>query len=63
VSSKYDIYYGEFPCHTCGEVVPSMRFYKETKLTTWMCSKRHMSEVALVMTKKTKKDYEREKRK
>jgi deoxycytidylate deaminase len=59
MANKYEIYYGQFPCHTCGEVVASMRFYKEIKLTTWMCSKKHMSEVSLEITKKTKKDYER----
>jgi hypothetical protein len=57
--SKYTVYSGKFPCHTCKEVVNSLRMYSETKEVTWMCSQRHMSSVILV-SKKTKRDYERE---
>jgi hypothetical protein len=57
--AKYDVYQGKFPCHTCKEVVSTLRFYPETKDLTWLCSKNHMSKVSL-NTKKTKKDYERE---
>lgn len=60
MSSKYEIYHGEFPCHTCGEVVKSLRFYFDSKDTTWMCSKKHISVVTLIQPKKAKKDYERE---
>lgn len=59
MASKYTITHGEFPCHTCKEVVKSLRFYPDTKDLTWMCSQKHLSIVSL-KTKKKKKDYERE---
>lgn len=58
MASKYTIYHGKFPCHTCKEVVSSLRAYTDTKLLTWMCSSRHLSEVSLDVKKKSKKDYE-----
>jgi hypothetical protein len=58
--SRYSIYSGEFPCHTCKEVVKSLRSYPDEKLLTWMCSQKHLSEVSLKVKKKSKKDYERE---
>ena len=57
--SKYTVYSGSFPCHTCKEKVTSLRLYLDTKELTWLCSSRHLSTVSLE-TKKTKKDYERE---
>ena len=57
--SKYSVYNGKFPCHTCKEVVNSLRMYAETKEVTWMCSQKHISSVFLI-SKKNKKDYERE---
>jgi hypothetical protein len=60
---RYNVYDGLFPCHTCDEVVKSLRFYPETKDLTWMCSQKHISNVSLLITKKSKKDYERENRK
>lgn len=59
--AKYNIYHGVFRCQECGKEVTSLRSYPETKELTWMCSDKHMSRVDL-NTKKTKKDYEREKR-
>ena len=61
MANKYKIVEGKFPCHTCKEVVKSLRHYVETKELTWMCSQKHLSRVSLE-TKKTKKDYERESR-
>lgn len=58
--SKYSIYHGEFRCQICGALVTSMRSYPEIKELTWMCPDKHISKVSL-NTKKTKKDYEREK--
>jgi hypothetical protein len=60
--AKYDVYHGQFPCHTCKTEVSTLRFYIEDKLLTWMCENKHISSVNLNI-KKTKKDYEREKRK
>lgn len=60
--ARYDIYNGEFPCHTCGEVVGSLRFYQETKDLTWMCGQKHITVVSLIPPKKDKKDYERKNR-
>lgn len=58
--AKYNIYHGEFRCQVCGMLVTSLRSYPETKELTWMCQDKHMSQVNL-NTKKSKKDYEREK--
>jgi len=57
--SKYTIYPGEFPCHTCKKMVKTVRLYGQEKEITWMCEDRHLSSVSLYK-KKTKKDYERE---
>lgn len=57
MASKYLIVHGKFPCHTCKEEITSLRFYGETKLATWMCSKKHLTEVSF-QTKKSKRDYE-----
>lgn len=58
--NKYSVYQGNFPCHTCQQVVTSLRFYSEDKLATWLCSDNHMTQVSFEINKKTKKDYERE---
>jgi hypothetical protein len=58
MANRYRIVEGQFPCHICKEIVKSLRFYQEDKLLTWMCSKKHLSEVSLNV-KKSKKDYER----
>lgn len=59
MASRYSIYQGKFPCHTCKQVVTSLRHYVETSELTWVCSEKHLSKVSL-KSKKTKKDYERE---
>lgn len=59
VDSKFKSFVGKFPCHTCKEEVETLRLWKETYDLTWMCSKKHISKVQMI---KTKKDYEREKR-
>lgn len=56
--AKYNIYPGVFPCHTCQEVVKTIRHYPSDKVLTWMCSHKHITEVSL-NTKKTKDHYER----
>ena len=56
--ARYEIISGKFPCHTCGDVVQSLRMYPETKQLTWMCKEKHMSTVSLLIQKKSKKDYE-----
>jgi len=55
--AKYNVYPGQFPCHTCKEVVQSIRSYPSEKKLTWMCSNKHVSEVDL-NTKRKKADYE-----
>jgi hypothetical protein len=57
---RYTVVPGQFPCHTCKQVVPSLRHYTEDRLLTWVCSEKHLSQVSL-NAKKSKKDYEREK--
>lgn len=51
----YKVYPGKFPCHTCKEVVKTIRSYPEIKEVTWMCSNKHLSRVSFI--KKTKKDF------
>ena len=58
MSEKFTMYYGKFICQKCEEEVSSCRLWHETKDTTWMCSKKHVSRVNLLP--KTKKDYENE---
>lgn len=60
MASRYSIYQGKFPCHTCQEQVLSLRFYSDEKLATWLCSKKHLTEVSF-NAKKNKRDHEREK--
>jgi hypothetical protein len=57
VDSRFSIYSGKFPCHTCKEEVLSLRLWKQSLELTWMCSKKHLSKVLI---KKTKKDYTNE---
>ena len=57
--ARYEIFQGKFPCHTCKEIVTSLRLYPETKEITWMCGQKHVSMVSLGVKKK-KQDYERE---
>jgi len=56
--SEFLVFLGKFICQKCKEEVLSIRLWKETKEFTWMCSKKHISRVAVT---KTKRDYEREK--
>jgi hypothetical protein len=56
---KFSTYSGKFPCHTCKEEVKSLRLWRESLELTWMCSNKHLSRAGI---RKTKKDYEREKR-
>jgi hypothetical protein len=57
--ARYDVYHGEFVCHTCKALVPTVRFYPVLKELTWMCKDRHLSNVNL-NTRRKKDDYERE---
>ena len=59
--ARYNLYSGEFICHSCNKKSQTARFYADTKLLTWMCKDSHLSEVDLSINKKKKKDYEREK--
>lgn len=55
--ARYNVYPGEFVCHTCHAKVPTIRSYPDEKRLTWMCKDKHLSEVHL-NTKKNKRDYE-----
>ena len=59
----FSTYSGKFTCQRCQEIVSTARLWKDTADVTWQCSKKHISKVCLLPKKKTKKDYEREKRK
>jgi len=54
--SNYTIYPGKWPCHTCKEVVLTLRCYAETKTLTWMCKEKHLTTVYLGRRKK--KDFD-----
>ena len=45
--SRYTIYEGRFPCKTCKEEVKTIRLYADTGMSSWMCSKKHLSETQL----------------
>jgi hypothetical protein len=63
MSNNFSTYPGRFPCKTCKEEVKTIRIYKNTGMGTWMCSKKHLSEVKVFQVGyKKKKDYEREER-
>lgn len=55
---RFKVFTGEFNCQICKEEVESLRLWIETAELTWMCSKKHISKVPLIMTKK---HYERKK--
>lgn len=57
--SKFAVFEGKFPCHTCKEEVTSLRLWRESLELTWMCTKKHLSKANITMTKK---DYERKNR-
>jgi len=57
-NDKFKVFSGEFHCQVCKEQVNSLRLWVESADLTWMCSKKHISRVPLVVTKK---DYERKK--
>jgi len=54
--ASYTVYEGQFPCHTCKEVVRTLRCYGDTQEVTWMCKSKHLSKVSFARRKK--KDYE-----
>jgi hypothetical protein len=55
--NNFVIFHGKFPCKKCQEEVSSLRLWRETGDATWMCSTKHMSKVALIPSKKKKKDF------
>lgn len=57
-NDKFKVFAGKFYCQVCKEEVRSLRLWLETAHVTWMCSKKHISKVSLIITKK---DYERTK--
>lgn len=57
-NEKFRIFSGEFHCQQCKEEVKSLRLWLESADLTWMCTKKHISRVPLILTKK---DYERKK--
>ena len=60
---QFSVYPGKFPCKTCKEEVKSIRVYPSTGMSSWMCSKKHLSETQLYQVGyKKKKDYDRKER-
>lgn len=61
MSNAFNTYQGKFPCKTCREEVKTLRVYTATGMGTWLCSKKHLTEVQVYQVGyKKKKDYERE---
>jgi len=56
--SNYTVYPGKWPCHTCKEVVLTLRCYAETKTLTWMCKQKHLTTVYL--GKRKRRDFDGE---
>lgn len=56
MSEKFKIFPGKFVCQKCNEEVKSLRLWLDSADLTWMCSQKHISKVALIITRK---DYER----
>jgi len=56
--ARYNVYPGDFPCHTCKKNVKTLRLYAKEMYLTWMCEEKHVSEVSLIKKKK-KVDDER----
>ncbi len=60
---NFTVYNGKFTCKTCKEEVKNLRLYAKSGKGTWMCSKKHLTEVQIFQVGyKKKKDYEREER-
>jgi hypothetical protein len=57
--ASFTVYRGEFNCHTCKALVPTLRCYAEEQKLSWMCKDKHLTEVFL--GKRKKKDFDREK--
>jgi len=53
---KYTVYHGQWVCHTCKVIVPTLRCYAATKTLTWMCKDKHLTTVYL--GKRKKKDFD-----
>jgi hypothetical protein len=54
---EFTVFAGQAICQKCKEDVMSLRLWASTGDVTWMCSKKHISKVALVPVKKKKKDF------
>lgn len=54
---EFTIFEGQMICQKCKEDVSSLRLWSATGDVTWMCSKKHISKVALLPVKKKKKDF------
>ena len=54
---NFSVYPGKWPCKTCKEIVPLLRYWRDTGDATWMCSQKHISKVKLIPTKRKKKDF------
>ena len=59
MSEKFKTFPGKFICKTCQEKVSVLRLWLESGDVTWMCSKKHISKVALI---RAKSSYERKNR-
>jgi hypothetical protein len=55
--AKYSVYQGQLRCAECGAEVFSFRHYLSSKIISWACQDRHVTEVSL-KTKKSRSDFD-----
>jgi len=51
MSEKFKIFPGKFACQKCNEEVNSLRLWLDSADVTWMCDKKHISKVSLIITR------------
>ena len=56
--SKFFVVPGIFLCKTCKQEVSSARFWFSSGEISWLCNSKHISTVALIPTKRKKRDFD-----
>jgi hypothetical protein len=56
--ANFTVYQGQWVCHTCKTIVPTLRCYADEKMLSWMCKDKHLTKVYLGRRKK--KDFDGE---
>jgi hypothetical protein len=56
--ANFTVYNGQWTCHTCKAIVPTLRCYADEKMLSWMCKDKHLTKVYLGKRKKSDFDGE-----